>query len=152
MPLSWPAGSRRVSPTYLAGCRSSLPLIGAFLIAVIPLIVGFALVIVPGVLLLLMFWPAYYLIADARTGVMESFSVARRITEGNWGSAFVLYMMSIGISLLGCLAFCVGLLFAAPLISVMWAVAYLMMSGQLMPYGPGYVEILGPKPVSFPAA
>ena len=123
-----------------------LPLIGAWLIAVIPMLIGFLLLIVPGVILLLMFWPAYYLIIDGRAGVIESFSVARRITEGNWGSAFVLYMMSIAISLLGCAAVCVGLIFALPLVSVMWAVAYLMMSGQLMPYGPGHPEMLVPPP------
>src|SRR5438477_94252 len=82
--------------------RRMRPLIGMWLIAVVLMMVGFLLLIVPGVLLLLAFWPAYYLIVDGRAGVIESFSVARRITEGNWGSAFVLYIMSIGISLLGC--------------------------------------------------
>lgn len=129
------------------GLPRMLPLIGAWLIAVVPMLIGFLLLIVPGVILLLMFWPAYYLIVDGRAGVIESFSVAKRVTEGNWGSAFVIYMMSIAISLLGCAAICVGLVFALPLVSVMWAVAYLMMSGQLMPYGPGHPELLGPPPV-----
>jgi len=134
------------------GLPRLLPLIGMYLIAALPLLFGFLLLIVPGVLLMLAFWPAYYLIVDGRAGVIESFSIARRITEGNWGSAFVLYIMTIGITLLGCAAVCVGLLFALPLVSVMWATAYLMMSGQLMPYGPGHAELLGSKPVSYPAA
>jgi len=53
---------------------------------------------------------------------------------------------------LGCAAVCVGLVFAAPLVAVLWAVAYLMMSGQLMPYGPGHPEVLGlPPPSGSPA-
>jgi len=129
-----------------------LPVIGMWLIAFVPLTLGFLLLIVPGVILLLMFWPAYYLIVDGRTGVMESFSLARRITEGNWGSAFVLYLMSMAILLLGCAAFCVGLLFAGPLVWVMWAVAYLMMSGQIMVYGPGHPELHRPESAGNPLA
>jgi hypothetical protein len=110
-----------------------LPVLGGWIVAFIPLAIGLVLLIVPGVLMMLAFWPFYYLIVDRKAGVIESFSVASRITTGNWGSAFVLWLMSFGITILGCLALCVGLLFAAPLISMMWAVAYLMMSGQLPP-------------------
>jgi hypothetical protein len=87
--------------------------------------------IVPGIILILMFWPTYYLVVDQKAGIIESFSVAMRITQGNWGTAFVLALLSLGISLLGCAALCIGLLFAAPLVTMIWAVAYLMMSGQL---------------------
>ena len=56
--------------------------------------------------------------------------------------------MSIGISIVGCLAVCIGILFAAPLVSMMFAVAYLMMSGQLAPYGayPTYPVAQQPGP------
>ena len=39
--------------------------------------------------------------------------------------------------ILGFLALCIGLLFAAPLVTLLWVVAYLMMSGQIsqQPYG-----------------
>jgi uncharacterized membrane protein len=70
-------------------------------------------------------------VVDQKSGVIESFSVAMRVTEGNWGTAFVLGLLSFGIALLGCMALCIGLLFAAPLITMIWAIAYLMMSGQL---------------------
>jgi len=114
-----------------------LPLLGGLIIAYFGLVLGLLCLIVPAILMLLAFWPFYYLIIDRKAGVIESFSVASRITNGNWGSSFLLWLMSIGIILLGCAAMCVGILFAAPLVGMMFAVAYLMMSGQLPPYG-GY--------------
>jgi hypothetical protein len=71
------------------------------------------------------------------------------MTEGNWGTAFLLALLSVGIYLLGIAALCVGVLFAAPLVSMMWVVAYLMMSGQLSPY-PLYNPAM-PQPQPMPA-
>jgi hypothetical protein len=48
-----------------------------------------------------------------------------------WDTTFEIWLASIGIILLALLALCIGVLFAAPLVSMMWAVAYLMMSGQI---------------------
>jgi uncharacterized membrane protein len=123
------------------GTNLFFPVLGGAIIAYIAIFFGVLLCVVPAILMLLGYWPFYYLIIDRKAGVLESFSVAYRITHENWASAFVLWVMSIGISILGCLALCIGLLFAAPLVSMMFAVAYLMMSGQLMPYGnyPAYM-------------
>jgi hypothetical protein len=38
-----------------------------------------------------------------------------------------------------------------PLLNVMWATAYLMMSGQLMPHGAGHADLPGQKPVTYSA-
>jgi hypothetical protein len=113
------------------GMPQFLPVLGGMIIATIVGGLGFLLLIVPGVLLALTFWPFYYLLVDRRAGVIESFSVARTITAGNWGTSFVLWLMTFGVMLVGCAALCVGLIAAMPLVSVMWATAYLMMSGQI---------------------
>lgn len=97
--------------------------------------VGLLLLIVPGVILLLMCWPAYYLLVDRKAGLIDSFSIAATVTKQNWGTAFILWLASIGIMIAGVLALCVGVLFAAPLVSTIWGTAYLMMSGQLSPHG-----------------
>jgi uncharacterized membrane protein len=89
--------------------------------------------LVPGIIFLLYFWPCYYLLIERRATFFESFSVAARITEGNRATTFLIWLVSVGVGLLGYCALCFGLLFALPLISVMWATAYLMMSGQLAP-------------------
>jgi hypothetical protein len=53
------------------------------------------------------------------------------ITNGNYGTAFLLWLASLGIAIVGLLALCVGILAAAPLIGMIWTTAYLMMSGQI---------------------
>ncbi|MCE9525061.1 MAG: hypothetical protein K8R36_03290 [Planctomycetales bacterium] len=114
-----------------------LPVLGGAILMGLGVGFGLLLLIVPGVILALMWWPSYYLLVEKKAGVFESFSLAARISQGNWGNAFLLWLLSIGIMLLGCLAICIGLLFAAPLVALLWGTAYLMMSGQL-PQQPSY--------------
>ena len=110
-----------------------LPVLGGSILGGIMFTIGFMACIVPGIILALMFWPYYYLIVDNKRGVFESFQTAQTITQGNWGTAFILAIASFGIMILGLLALCVGVIFAAPLVTMLWATAYLMMSGQLQP-------------------
>ncbi len=92
---------------------------------------GFLACIVPGVILALMWWPASVLVIDEKCDAMDSFGLAMRISNDNWGTSFVLMVVSILLVILGVLALCLGILLTAPLVSMLWAVAYLMMSGQL---------------------
>jgi uncharacterized membrane protein len=124
-----------------AGSSRYLSVLGGSLLGGIVAGIAFLLCIVPGVILCLMFWPFYYLVVDNKYGVMDSFGVAGKITEGNWGTAFLLWLLSIVIVMCGILALCVGIVFAIPLVTLLWTTAYLMMSGQLAAY-PGY----GPQP------
>ncbi len=111
------------------------PALGVYILVTLLCAAGLMLCIVPGIVLMLMFWPVNNLVIDSKTGVLESFSVASSITEGNRGTTFVLFVASLGMILLGFLACGVGILFAAPLVAVVWVTAYLMMSGQLSPLG-----------------
>jgi hypothetical protein len=120
-----------------AGGPIFLPLLGFNILYGLAVGLGLVLLIVPGIIFALMWWPAYYLVLERKTGVFESFSVAQIITKNNWGTTFVMALLGMGIILLGCLALCIGILFAAPLVAVMFTTAYLMMSGQLEPYGAG---------------
>jgi uncharacterized membrane protein/phage FluMu protein Com len=123
-----------------------LPALGAAILFNIGVGVGMVLCIVPGIIVALMFWPYFSLIVDRKASVTDSFSLAGKITEGNWGTIFLLALLAVGIYIIGFLALCVGLLFAAPLVSLMWTVAYLMMSGQLSPY-PLYQQLPVPQPM-----
>lgn len=129
-----------------------LPVLGFSILFGVGVAVGFLLLIVPGVILLLMCWPAYYLVLDRKAGIIDSFALAATITKDNWGTAFVLWLASLGIVLVGLLALCVGVIFAAPLVSVIWGTAYLMMSGQLLTHRPAPPSYLPPgySPPSYP--
>lgn len=95
------------------------------------IILGLLLLIIPGIILLLMFWPVYYVIVDRDTGVFESLRLASELTTGNYLAAFLLFLVGFGIILLGFVAFCIGWIFAYPMVELLWAVAYCGMNGQL---------------------
>ncbi|NIL97990.1 MAG: hypothetical protein GTO53_09575 [Planctomycetales bacterium] len=108
-----------------------LPVAAAVILAGLAVMIGFTLCVIPGIILMLMFWPFYWIVVDAKADILASFSVARTVTQNNVGTTFLLWLTSVGFVILGLLAFCVGFFFAVALIGVMWSAAYLMMSGQL---------------------
>ena len=113
------------------GTDRLLPVLAFALITTPIMIISALPLYVPLIFLLLIFWPSYHLLVDHKCGVMESFTLARQITEGNKLTTFVLALVMYGFALLGEMACFVGLIFAMPLISLLWSTAYLMMSGQL---------------------
>jgi hypothetical protein len=127
-------GQRAEYAELFGGGPRFLPVLGVSILLGLAIGVGTLLCIVPGIIFALMWWPAYYLVVDNKSPVMESFTKAGEITKGNWGTAFLIALLAFGIGLLGILALCVGLLFAAPLVIMLWVTAYLMMSGQLPVY------------------
>jgi uncharacterized membrane protein len=108
-----------------------LQVLGASILAGIALVIGFVALIIPGIVLAILFWPFYWLIVDEKSKVIQSFGMAVQLGQANVGTTIVLWLASFGIIVLGLMACCVGLLFAAPLVTVIWGAAYLMMSGQL---------------------
>jgi uncharacterized membrane protein len=71
-----------------------------------------------------------YLIVDRDLAVIESLRRSTELTSGNYGATFLLGLAFFGMVLVGVLALCVGVIFAVPLGSLMFAVAYCLMSGQ----------------------
>ncbi len=86
--------------------------------------IGFILLIFPGVYLMLRYGQYMVAMVDKDMGIMDSFAYSSRITENNKGNIFVLVLFSILIALAGCLALILGLLFAYPMILIMFLVAY----------------------------
>lgn len=104
-------------------------LVAGILVSVI-YVLGFAALIVPGVILALMLSQFLCLIVDRDAGIIESMKLSAQITQGNKLTLFVLWIVSVGLILAGVLACCVGVFFTAPLVSLLWIVAYLAMTGQ----------------------
>lgn len=114
-----------------SGTDVFLPIVLTSIVFGIAIAIGFALLIVPGVLLFLFFWPYYYFIVDRKAGMIDSFSRGFEIAKLNLGTSFLMGLVSLGIIFLGLIALCVGLLFAAPLVTVLFASGYLMMKGEI---------------------
>ncbi len=94
------------------------------------LFVGFLLCIAPCIFVALMFWPYLFVLVDTNPPGIDCLKRAKQLTDGNWGAAFLLGLASVGIVLLGALMLCVGVIFTAPLASLLFAVAYCRMTGQ----------------------
>ena len=98
--------------------------IAAYLLYMIMVTLGFLLLIVPGVILLLRFGMYQSAIVDRNMGVISSLGYSWELTKGNGLNLFVIGLFSILIVLAGCIAMLVGMLFAFPMMWLMWIVAY----------------------------
>jgi len=124
-------GQRADFTELFGGGELFLPALGTNLLFALATGIGYLLCIIPGIVVLLLWWPCVFLVIDGKATVMESFGLAREVTANNIGTTILLWLAGIGISLLGLAACCVGIVAAAPLVAVMYGVAYLMMSGQI---------------------
>lgn len=91
---------------------------------------GTILCIVPGVILALMFSQFYYLILDRNTGIIESLSMSRELTAGNKLTLFAIWMLSVLLIIAAVIPCGLGLLVAAPYFTLMYAMIYLIITGQ----------------------
>lgn len=90
----------------------------------IMVVCGLVLLIFPGIYLAIRFGMYQNAIVDRNMGVIDAFKYSSRITQNNRLELFVIMLFTIGIVIAGCFAFLVGLLFAYPMIFLMWIVAY----------------------------
>lgn len=119
-----------------------LPVLGVSILFWLAIMGGVLLLIIPGIIIALMWWPCVLLVIDDKSDVMASFGTAREVTRNNMGTTFLVWLVGVGVILLGLLACCIGIIFAQPLVGMMFVVAYLMMSGQI----PLQPQLTGGKP------
>ncbi len=113
------------------GGERLLSTIGVSILLGLAIGIGFILLIIPGIIVILFYWPAYYLVIDRRFPVMQSFSAARAITRGNEVTSLINGLLVLAVMIIGMLAFCIGIIAAQPLAFLLHGCAYLMMSGQM---------------------
>jgi len=93
---------------------------------------GCLLLIIPGVYLALRYWSYMHFIVDRNCTVSEAFRLAGEVgnSSTNLGDSFSMFAIALGVNLLGLLACCIGIMVSAPVTSLAWTFAYLMMTGQ----------------------
>jgi hypothetical protein len=106
------------------GGKKLLPAIGASILYALMVGIGLLLLIVPGIYLAMRYGQYMTAIVDRNLGVMESFEYSSSITTNNRMNLFLLALLGILIMIAGCLALCVGIFFAIPVIWLGWIVAY----------------------------
>jgi phage FluMu protein Com len=91
---------------------------------------GFLACVVPGVIVLLMFLPVPFVVVNENRPGLGSLWRANELTQGNWGSLFLILLTGWGVSILGAMCVYIGLIFTTPFVYLMLAVAYHRMTWQ----------------------
>jgi uncharacterized membrane protein len=129
----WVDAALGQSPTFDSlfsqGTRA-LPLMGASLLSALAIFGGLLLLIVPGVIFAIGFCLAPYYVVDANMGPVRAMQASWAATRGQKGQIFVLGLACTGLTLLGLMACCVGLLGALPICTVALALVYVRLSGR----------------------
>ncbi len=128
--LSVARGQKAELSLLFTGGPYLLSYIGLSILFGIGMTIGLILLIVPGIYFALTYWSTFYFLVDRNCGVFEAFRLAGEHAKGNRANAFIMGLISMGLSLLGLLACGVGLIVAAPVVGLMFTICYLQMSGQ----------------------
>lgn len=110
------------------GGRFLLRQIGASIIYAIIVILGIILLVIPGIYLAIRLGQFQNALVEKDLGPIEALKASWQITEGNVINYLALFIISIGIVLLGMLALLVGLIWAYPTAILANISAYLYMS------------------------
>ena len=96
----------------------------------IVIFLGLIAFIVPGVYLALRYWTCLHFIVDKDCGVMESLKLASAASRGNMGGSFLLFLIGMGLVILGFIMLCFGIIVTAPVCFLSLTISYLMMTAQ----------------------
>jgi hypothetical protein len=113
-----------------AGGPQFLPFLGVGILFGLMVGLGAMLCLVPGIILMLMFWPARYLVLDRNAPVFESFSMASSLMAGNKMNVFLIGLLGLLLMFAGALPCLLGLIIVAPYLTLMGVVVYLTLSGE----------------------
>jgi uncharacterized membrane protein len=92
--------------------------------------IGFALLIIPGVLLGLAFGYAPLFTADGQKDLVEAFRASSRLTRGYRGQLFGLWLLVIGVNVLGAMALGIGVVVTVPMSALALVYAFRRMQGR----------------------
>lgn len=93
--------------------------------------IGFCLLILPGIYLAVRLQYFTAVIVEDNGGIISSLKRSWEITKGNFWPLFLLGLTFFGIAILGILLFVVGIFVAYPLIYMMYAASYRVLSAPL---------------------
>ena len=114
-----------------SGGRYLLRGVGLWIILTIISGIGFVLCILPGIYVLLMFSQMLFILIDQDATVLDSLRLSREVMRGNMLTVLAMWLVGGIVTLIGTIiTLGIGLIFLYPYFILLFAVAYLMMSGQ----------------------
>jgi len=114
-----------------SGRRLLLSFVGASIVVGLIVLGGYCLLIVPGVIFALMYSQTLYLVVDRNLRIGEALTLSQQLTYGNKATLFVMAVI-VGVAAAMVLQFTgiLGALVVNPIMALLWAVTYLVMTGQ----------------------
>ena len=138
----WPRFWKILGASLLVG----LIVVGITLVCVVPLtmigfmvgrdaapffaVLGGVIAVIPVMVVSLSLSQFYYLIIDRDFDIIESLKMSRSLMEGNKATLLLIYLTFIPITIVAVLPCFLGLLVAVPFFCLMYAVIYLLVTGQ----------------------
>ncbi|MDH4336808.1 MAG: DUF975 family protein [Candidatus Krumholzibacteria bacterium] len=98
--------------------------IAAMIIVGIAVFMGLVLLIIPGIIFLLRLWFVGFVVVDEAVGPVEAIQRSWDITRGRTMDLFLLFLLLVGLNLLGIVALGVGLLVTVPISGLSLAFVY----------------------------
>jgi hypothetical protein len=96
----------------------------ASLVVSVLVAIGMVFLIVPGVILAIMWMFVNLVLAETELDFWPAMTASADLAAGHWWELFCLMLACLVVAILGLLAFCVGILIAAPVILTSIALAY----------------------------
>ena len=98
--------------------------IGAMFIAGVAIVMGLVLLIVPGIIISLRLWFVGFVLVDERTGPIDAIQRSWDITRGHTMNLLLLFIVLLGVNILGLCCLGVGLLISVPISGIAMAYVY----------------------------
>ncbi len=115
--------------TLFMGGDRFLPMLAARVLTFLAAGAGCCLLLVPGLVIYLGLFVTWYYVADSRMGPIDALRASWLATRGHKGDLCILLLSYFGISLLGVLSCCVGIVGSEAFCAVATAIIYLRLSG-----------------------
>ncbi|MGH7438382.1 MAG: hypothetical protein ACRENE_22080 [Polyangiaceae bacterium] len=149
----WLDTARGATPRFesmFSGADRFLPMLGLTLLVPLVLALGCVALVVPGIVLLAMYLVIYpllpYYVVEGNLGAIDALRAAWKVSEGQrWELVTLSLLYGIGLTLLGFLTCCIGLLVTIPVYWVATAVAFTRIAGMSVATPP-LIEGRGPSP------
>lgn len=98
--------------------------IAANIVVGIAVCMGLVLLVVPGIIFLLRLWFVGFVVVDEQVGPLEAIQRSWDITRGHTLDLFLLFILLVGLNILGIIAILVGLLITLPMSGLALAFVY----------------------------
>ncbi|HET6350228.1 MAG TPA: DUF975 family protein [Candidatus Krumholzibacteria bacterium] len=138
-------GEKPIFENLFDGVARAHTWVGASIIAGVAIVMGLVLLIVPGIIIMLRLWFVGFVLVDERTGPIDAIQRSWDITRGHTMDLLFLFIVLVGLNILGVCCLGVGLLVTVPMSGLALAFIYRELK-------PRAVAATAPPPIGTAAA